>query len=131
MTDIREQLRAVIRRGIEGWLDVQFRGNRAPVDAITGHPLTRDTATIYYNPPYRQRTMEGEFLLLCYIDESKADTILTPDQVQTWINYHWQHAQVELAEYFGDLSLPVTSDEAARRQSIRDTMLGQGWRRIL
>lgn len=126
MTNLREQMRGVIQDGINGWLDACFGGDKAPLDSITGYPLTRETSRIYYHASYSYTTLENTFL------EGMGDVCeLNANDLQRWVNYHWNFARVELSEDFsGFKGYPVTEDMELRRRSFRETLYMQGYRKV-
>lgn len=127
MINLREQMRAVIQDGIDGWLDACFGGAKAPTDSLTGYPLTRETSRIYYHSEYSYSKLEDRFL-----EEYGHLHELSAADLQTWVNYHWNFARVELSEDFSDFKgYPVTEDMEARRQDLRKELYMQGYRRVL
>ncbi len=125
MTNLREHLRTVIEQGIDGWLDACFTGKHQAVDSITGYPLTRETALVMYKSDAPYRTIEDAFVAFTYLDAP-----ITPELIQAWIEYHWQYARLELAENFGDVSLPMTDEMEARREELREDLVGRGYTRV-
>ena len=126
MTNLREQMRAVIEDGINGWLDACFGGGNIPTDSLTGYPLTRDNSRIYYHSEYSYSKLEDRFLEIYGHLEA-----LSAADLQTWVNYHWNFARVELSEDFSDFKgYPVTADMEARRQDLRNELYIQGYRKV-
>lgn len=124
MTDIKEQMRKVIQSGIEGWIEAQFSGTIQPVDSLTDYPLQRDAVIVYYHSMYPYQSIEDAFL--AQTSEAKWNTQL----MQTWIEYHWQYAYLELAERFDVPVIELTEDMQTRRQQLRQEMIGQDYKQV-
>lgn len=126
MTNLRQQMRDAVQAGIDGWLAVCFSGDYVPTDSITEYPLTPDTARIYYHSSMPYSAIEDGFI-------SQMGNVheLNAEQLQAWINYHWQYARVELAEDFSQMPIvPITPDMETRRNDIRLQMAGQGYKLV-
>lgn len=125
MTNIREQMRQVIQQGIEGWIEAQFAGDNQPTDSLTNYPLQRDMTIVYYRSQYSYQSIEDAYLQAVG-DVEKLDN----QQLQVWIDYHWQYAYLELAERFEVPIVELTENMQARREQIRQGMIGQGYKQV-
>ena len=126
MTNIREQMRQVIQSGIDGWIEAQFAGDNQPTDSLTDYPLQRDMTIVYYHSQYPYQTIENAFLeALGNVKE------LDNQQLQAWIEYHWQYAYLELAERFEVPIVELSEDMLERREQLRQEMIGQGYKPVI
>lgn len=125
-TNIREQMRQVIQSGIEGWIDAQFSGDNQPTDSINSYyPLQRDMVIVYYHSQYPYQLIEDAYL------QALGDTKeLDNQQLQAWIEYHWQYAYLELAERFDIPVIELTEDMQERRKQLRDEILERGYKLV-
>lgn len=123
MTKLRAQLRRAVQAGIDGWLAACFSGAFAPIDSLTDYPLIPETARIYYHSSMPYRAIED-----AYIEQMGVVQALNDEQLQMWINYHWQYARVELAEDFSAVPpMPITADMEARREQMRQSLYARGY----
>lgn len=126
MTNIRQQMREAVQSGIDGWLDACFTGHNNPTDALTGYPLTRDTARVVYRSQKAYMAIEDEFL-----EGITPTTQYDTKFFQAWINYHWHYAHLELAENYEHMVMPVVTEEMLeRRQILREELIGRGYQLV-
>ena len=118
-------MREAINQGIQGFLAGCFAGGRQPLDPVTGYPLTPENSETVFNMRYPYEAIEDTFLNHVQWDENKP---LDTTQLQIWVAYFWQYANLILQERFEPM--PYYDGIEGYRQQVRDEMAALGYRRI-
>lgn len=125
---IRQQMREAIEQGIQGFLAGCFAGDRQPLDPDTGYPLTSENSETIFNLQHPYEAIEDTFLKYMHWEETEVS--LNPTQLQVWVAYFWQYANLIVREKFEPIPFYATPEMEANREGLRAEIIGQGYRRI-